>query len=330
MELLWELEIAINLFLQSLGEWLKSPMIAFSFLGTEEFFLVVLPALYWCVDAGMGIRIGIMLLLSNGVNGLLKLAFHAPRPYWFDVRVEALSAETSFGMPSGHAQNAAGLWGLVAYLLKQKWFTVLAVTLIFLIGFSRLYLGVHFTSDVLVGWALGGLLLLAFARLEKPFLARIQKMSLEQQMIGVLASSFALVLLALLIQFLLRNWQLPQTWAQNAAVGAPEKPITPLSLNGMITVAGFWLGLLAGAAVFYARYGMFNAGGVGWKRALRYVVGVMGVVVLWYGLGQVFPHTETVVGFTLRYVRYALLGSWVSALAPWLFIRLRLASKFEK
>jgi len=330
MEFLWQLEIVVNLFLQSLGDWLKSPMSFFSFLGTEEFFLIVLPALYWCVDSGAGFRIAVMLLLSNGVNGLLKLAFHAPRPYWFDSRVRALSTETSFGIPSGHAQNAASMWGLMAWLVRRKWFTVVSVITIFLIGFSRLYLGVHFTSDVLFGWLLGGLLLLAFVRLEKPVLARVQKMSLEQQLIAVLGSSIGLVLLTLLIQFLMGTWQLPQTWVQNAQSAAPDVQIAPLSLNGMITIAGMWLGLLGGAAVFYARYGMFNVGGVGWKRVLRYAVGVMGVIVLWYGLGQIFPRSETLIGFGLRYLRYVLVGSWVSALAPLLFIRLRLASKFEK
>jgi membrane-associated phospholipid phosphatase len=330
MELFWQLEIVVNLFLQSLGEWLKSPMSLFSFLGTEEFFLMVLPALYWCVDAGAGFRIAVMLLLSNGINGVLKLAFHAPRPYWFDIRVKALSTETSFGIPSGHAQNSASMWGLMAWLARRKWFAILSVGVIFLIGLSRLYLGVHFLSDVLIGWALGGLLLWGFIRLEKPVLQRLQKMSLEQQLIMILGSSIGWVLLFLLIQFLLRNWQLPQEWVQNAQMGAPDVQITPLSLNGIITIAGMWVGLLGGAAVFYARYGMFNAGGVVWKRLLRYAVGLMGVIVLWYGLGQVFPRSENLIGFGLRYLRYILVGSWVSALAPLLFIRLRLASKFEK
>ncbi|GIV64750.1 MAG: hypothetical protein KatS3mg046_010 [Bellilinea sp.] len=139
-----------------------------TFLGNEEFYLLIIPLLYWCVDAGLGLRIGVMLIFSNVFNSALKLAFHSPRPYWVDLDVRAFSSETSFGMPSGHAQNAASLWGLAAVKMRKTWFRWLAVLLILLIGLSRMVLGVHFPSDVLVGWGVGGLLLTAYLQLEKP------------------------------------------------------------------------------------------------------------------------------------------------------------------
>ncbi|MDP2974769.1 MAG: hypothetical protein Q8N45_01020, partial [Anaerolineales bacterium] len=84
--------------LQKRGDWLTLPMKAFAFLGTEEFFMLILPALYWSIDAGLGLRVGVILLLSSGVNHALKLAFHGPRPYWFSQQVSALAVETSFGV----------------------------------------------------------------------------------------------------------------------------------------------------------------------------------------------------------------------------------------
>ncbi|MCX6788164.1 MAG: phosphatase PAP2 family protein [Candidatus Kaiserbacteria bacterium] len=75
-------------------------------------------------------------------------------------------AETSFSFPSGHATAAMALYGFLAYLLcalfpeRKAAVLTAAVLLIGVIGFSRLYLGVHFPSDVLAGYLLGGLWLL--------------------------------------------------------------------------------------------------------------------------------------------------------------------------
>src|SRR6185295_6417564 len=114
MEALWNLELTLILWLQGLGMWLAPPMRLLSAFGTEEFFLLLLPVLYWSISAALGIRVGLMLLLSATLNYLLKLGFHSPRPYWYSGQVAALSTETTFGLPSAHAQNAAAIWGLVA------------------------------------------------------------------------------------------------------------------------------------------------------------------------------------------------------------------------
>ena len=74
--------------------------------------------------------------------------------------------ETSFSFPSGHATAAMALYGFLAYLIcalfpeRKAPVLTAAVLLIGVIGFSRLYLGVHFPSDVLAGYLLGGLCLL--------------------------------------------------------------------------------------------------------------------------------------------------------------------------
>jgi len=90
---------------------------------------------------------------------MLKFAFHRSRPTWDD---PILAIET-FGFPSGHAMAATLLYGFLAAFGVRKvqaWrWRVLAVLsagmLVVLIGFSRLYLGVHYLSDVLAGMAAG-------------------------------------------------------------------------------------------------------------------------------------------------------------------------------
>jgi len=186
--------IQLVLAIQSLGAWLEIPMKFFSFLGSEQFFLFILPALYWSVDTALGLRVGAVLLLNVGVNDIFKLALHAPRPYWFDPAVRPISAETSFGAPSGHAQLSAGVWGALAASIRKPWGWALAVALTFLIGFSRIYLGVHFLHDVVLGWALGALVLGVVLRVQEPLAHWLVKKTVLQQVGMALALSLMLVI----------------------------------------------------------------------------------------------------------------------------------------
>ena len=69
------------MFLQSLGgEWLTTPMQIFSLLGNEEFYLLIMPLFYWCIDARIGLRLGLLLLISNGIVDILKLVIPCPAP----------------------------------------------------------------------------------------------------------------------------------------------------------------------------------------------------------------------------------------------------------
>lgn len=322
MEALHTLEIAVTLFFQSLGHWLILPMRAISFLGQEEFYLLMMPALYWSVSTSLGLRMGMMLILTQFTSTFFKLLIQAPRPYWFDPRVQAFSTEASFGLPSGHSLSSAGIFGLLAAKLRQRWVTILVLVVIFLVGVSRIFLGVHFLTDVLASWVLGGLLVLLFIRLDAPVSAWVEQRTLGQQVILAAASSLAIILPTFLTFALTPAFILPQSWVTNSLRAAPEVSIDPLNLDGIFTIAGTWFGLLAGASWLRKRYGWFEAAGKPLHRLARYAVGAVGVFLLWYGLGAVLPRNEDVISYVLRYARYTLIGVWVSALAPLLFVRL--------
>ena len=92
---------------------------------------------------------------------LLKALFARPRPYF----EQPLLLETYYSFPSGHAMEAVVLYGTLAYfavLALRTWRARAAVILgtsllVLLIGFSRMYLGVHYFSDVVAGYAAGGM-----------------------------------------------------------------------------------------------------------------------------------------------------------------------------
>lgn len=105
-------------------------------------------------------------LLGGGLlNTILKAFFQRPRPEF----TEPLVVETYWSFPSGHAMGSLITYGMLVYLLVlllKRWYAerlvIAGITLlVLLIGLSRMYLGVHFFSDVLAGYAAGAVWLAA-------------------------------------------------------------------------------------------------------------------------------------------------------------------------
>ncbi|MEE3718993.1 phosphatase PAP2 family protein [Tumidithrix elongata RA019] len=103
----------------------------------------------WIVTiAGLG-----AIFLNKG----LKPMFARLRPDLYPQLIQ----ENSFSFPSGHALGTVVLYGAIAYLLAKHyphyriWIYLLAAILVMAVGLSRLYLGVHWPTDVLAGWAIG-------------------------------------------------------------------------------------------------------------------------------------------------------------------------------
>jgi membrane-associated phospholipid phosphatase len=309
--------------IQSIGSWLEWPMEFFTFLGYENFFFLVLPLVYWSIDAGLGVRIAFILATSNYLNSIVKLLFSAPRPYWVSAQVQPLSVESSFGIPSGHAQNSAALWGIMAARVNKPWAWIAALVLALLIGFSRLYLGMHFFQDVIVGWIIGYILLFLFIKFWDPVAAWLKTKTLAQQVMIAFVTSLVMIAIGALNTTRLDAYAFPVEWADNAQRAGPLPD--PVSIEGIFTPSGSFFGLAAGLAWMASRGGYQTSGPLE-KRAFRYVLGLLGVIILWYGLGEVFPRGDTWFPLILRFIRYSLVGFWVTAGAPWLFFHFKLAN----
>ncbi len=317
MEYLTQLFLPVSIWFQSSPDWLVSIMKAITFLGDTEFYLLVMPLLYWSIDTTLGIRIGIILLFSGGLNSVLKFGFVSPRPFWTTTKVKALVEATGFGFPSGHAQNAASIWGLFATSTRKNWLKWIAITLIFLLGLSRIILGVHFTHDVLVGWLVGLILLFIFIKLEDRVTAWFKRNSIGMQILALILATSLLIIPAFLIVNPLNPPPLPTDWfpAEN-----------PYNFDNLFTTTGAFFGLGLGVIILY-KTKIFTAEGSTWKRILRYLVGLVGVLVLYLGLGSIFPDDVTLVSFALRFTRYFLIGFWISYGAPRVFTWLKLTNQ---
>jgi membrane-associated phospholipid phosphatase len=318
MEYLTQLFLPVSIWFQQIADWLIPIMKGITFLGNIEFYLMFMPLLYWCLDITLGIRIGIMLLVSGGINAILKQGFQSPRPFWVSSQVQGLSEGTSFGFPSGHAQNAASIWGLLALSLTKRWVKTFALVGILLIGLSRVFLGVHFLHDVLVGWLVGALLLYLFIRLEPGVVSWFKQNSSGRRILLLITITSLFILPVILITPPFNPPSLPSAWLETAGL-----EINPYSYDDILTSAGAFFGLGLGIILFTEK-GFFTRKGTIWQLIMRYLIGIAGVLLLYLGLGKVFPDDLDLISYLLRFVRYSLIGLWISFGAPVIFSWLKL------
>lgn len=140
----------IMIVITQIGEW------------TTIFFVSIPITIYMIVKRKIGSAIGYITAIvgGGGLDALLKYVIKRERPISDTTLVEV----GGFSFPSGHAMLSIVFWGMIAYFLikyakswKIRLFIVISAGfIIFLIGFTRLYLHVHYMSDVIAGY-IGGL-----------------------------------------------------------------------------------------------------------------------------------------------------------------------------
>jgi len=125
-------------------------------MAEQYFLIVVMLAVYWIFDKDCGEYMIYSMLTGMTLNNGIKNIFKLPRPIG-EEGVRTLRAETATGhsFPSGHSQTSASASWSLAISKKKKWLYIVAVIYPLLVGVSRLYLGVHYPKDVVVGLALG-------------------------------------------------------------------------------------------------------------------------------------------------------------------------------
>jgi membrane-associated phospholipid phosphatase len=308
--------------LQSLGRWALLPMHVFTFLGDEQFYLAAIPLVYWCVHKDLGAGLGALLVLSTFGNGVIKSFLKHARPFW-QLPALQLADASSFSTPSAHAQNSTVLFGYLAWFQQAvrrrsvRW-TIGVVLLVLCVMLSRVYLAVHFPGDILWGAAVGLALLALYAHLKPRLLPWLRKLSLGRHL--------ALAALTAALMFAAGALLLAVPFGAGPTFVAYYAEAWRTTLDESATTAGLALGYWIGV-VLETRCVRFTVAGPLWQRALRYIVGVAVLLVIWLGLRVVFPQEPPALALALRTLRYALAMLWAIAGWPALFVSVGLGAR---
>ena len=231
--------------------------------GEEVIFMAVGMIVFWCVNKYKGYYLLCVGFVGTVLNQFLKMLCRVPRPWIKDPNfpiVEAARAEaTGYSFPSGHTQTSVGLYGGIARMTKQKILRIAMIALCVLVPFSRLYLGVHTPTDVLVSVAIALVLIFAVYPL-------FEKAKENPRIIYMILGGF-LVLISLYVGFVF-------LYPFPAEVYAPEaiQNLESAQKNGA-TLLGCALGLLV---AYFAdqKWIHFETAAVWWAQILKAVGGL--------------------------------------------------------
>jgi len=293
-----------------------------TFFGQPEFYLLFIPLILWCFDRTLGLRLLIILSASSAINEALKIVFHAPRPYWISPEVTAYTSMTSFGLPSGHAQNAVVFFGSIAAFFRKWWIGIACIVIIFVISLSRIYQAVHFPTDIIAGVGIGILLLLGFLYLEKPVLERTRGRSFPAQVLLAFGFSLLLIGITSIALFVTGPWQVPAEWSIQA-MAHTGVPLNPFAHKDTWMTAGLIFGGLSGGLLCSRRF-PFRIRSSTVRMAARYLLGIVILVLIWISLSGLAALSGNA-GYLMTYIRAALAGLWLTAGAPALFLYTGLA-----
>lgn len=181
---------------------LNELMLLVTHLGEETAFLVIALIFFWCVDKYQGYYLMAVGLFGNMANQFLKILCRVPRPWVKDPTLRPLEAAipeaTGYSFPSGHSQTAVGYLGCIAGTHRGKLLRTVCVVLMILVPFSRIYVGVHSLSDILVG---SGMALGMVWLFKAPMLGRHGKRNIPWIFAGLLVLSVAYLLYVELYPF---------------------------------------------------------------------------------------------------------------------------------
>ncbi|MBW1783392.1 MAG: phosphatase PAP2 family protein, partial [Deltaproteobacteria bacterium] len=226
------------------------------------------------------------------LNSIAKALAQQPRPFQYDSAVKRIVDAKGGGFPSGHTQGTVVVWGYLMRCFPKPWLWVVGAIMMVCVPLSRLYLGVHFPTDLLGGYIIGGILLFLWLRLEPD----IERWLARRKLLWQLGAAVALPLLLILVFI-----------ARETYIVGPAGTLMGFGIG--IVLEREWLG--------------FESDGSLNRKVLRFLLGVAMLLAVHMGARYVFSSLTPEILF--RFFRYLIIGFWIAFVSPWIFLRVRLA-----
>jgi membrane-associated phospholipid phosphatase len=249
--------------------------------GEDLIIIAIMGFVYWCYNKKAGEYLGLSVFVSLVLNSVIKVLVQRPRPFQVDDQIVNLRPATSGGyaFPSGHTQGASSVFGSVAVWVKKRWVSIVAAIIVVMVALSRMYLGVHYLSDVIVGGILGiGIGLLIF----RLFVKTEDHHRLYMRI---------LVIAAVVVLFV----YLLELFTASASETMTNSAFLYDKIEGLLKMAGAFAGFVFGVQ-FEKKHVDFTNHRVIWKNLARFALGVGIVMGIRLGLDFIFSliiDTET-------------------------------------
>lgn len=282
------------LFLESLRNPIANTFFEFvTFFGSQNFLLPLICLIYWCINKDIAYKLSFSFFTSGLFIQALKVTFRIPRPWvrWNNLHPyeAAVPGATGYSFPSGHTQGAASFFSSLGFHFKKNIAWILSGSMIALVIFSRLYLGVHTLQDVLISFVLTFLLTLGISKIYYTILTDEKK-----------RPAVAFILLALSLFTLLYSFYSIHT-------GAAKKDALDCLKAGAAGI-GFSIG-------WYLEKTYINFSettGSPLRKTIRFMIGLCGVLVIKSGVKVILGPS-----MAADIIRYTLLVLWIVAIYPY-------------
>lgn len=264
-----------------------------TYLGQDIPVLVIICIFFWCTNKRLGYQIGLSFFASGLILQNLKITFRIDRPWvlnpLFKPVDSAIAKATGYSFPSGHTQTATVLYSTIAFHVRKIGLKIILILLFLLVGFSRMYLGVHTPWDVLTAILLS--LLVSF--IVDRWMKQLKGTKKENLILSVILGIASL--LTLIYTFSLTG----------AGIISAENAKDCCSAGG----AG-----LAFAIAWYLErsYLNFSTEGTLREKAIRFLIGIAVTASLYVGLKAILPS-----GLLFATIRYFIVVFWIACIYPY-------------
>lgn len=290
---MFKFELDVLLFLQNIRTDILNVLLqGITMLGEEVVMILVIAILYFCIDKKFAQKLFFVTVSSVGINGIIKNLVRFPRPFATGkILCVREDTATGYSFPSGHTQTFASMSTTIAKKLKKPLVTFLVGILIVLVAFSRMYLGAHYPSDVVVGAVLGVVLALIGTSLFDKFKNK-----------KVLYLATIILLTPFAIMFLIN----------------PDE-----HFEDFYKIFGMLIGFLF-AVMFEEKYAPLEYNISWWKKVLRVVIGIVAALLIKEGIKVFNVFDSLIMNLVFDAFRYCTVAFVTLGICPWIFKKMKI------